>query len=148
MEWQHVDLEAKEWRYLVTKTNTQHIVPLCTQAIEILTYLKPLTGNGRFVFPSERTPNGAQCISENTLNGALRRLGYTKDEMTSHGVRATARTLLDEKLGYRIDLIEHQLAHTVRDPLGRSYNRTTHLEARREMMQAWGDYLTRLAYSG
>jgi integrase len=93
MEWQHVDLDAKEWRYLVTKTNTPHIVPLCTQAIEILTYLKPLTGSGRFVFPSERTPNGAQCISENTLNGALRRLGYTKDEMTSHGVRVLGQLL-------------------------------------------------------
>jgi integrase len=141
MEWQHVDLIAGEWRYLVTKTQIQHIVPLSTQAIEILGSIHPLTCHGRYVFPSERTPSGVRCISENTLNGALRRLGYSKDEMTAHGFRAMARTILDEVLGFRPDFIEQQLAHSVRDPLGRAYNRTKHLPERRAMMQDWSDYL-------
>jgi integrase len=83
-------------------------------------------------------------ISENTVNAALRRLGYDKGTMTGHGFRAMARTILDEVLGFAPHLIEHQLAHTVRDPLGRAYNRTTHLPERRDMMQRWGDYLDSL----
>ena len=122
-EWAHIDLTTGEWRYLVTKTNTQHIVPLSTQAIEILTNLKPLTGNGRYVFPSARTPNGSRPMSDVALLAALRRMGFDKDEMTVHGFRAMARTILDEVLNFRPDLIEHQLAHSVRDPLGRAYNR-------------------------
>lgn len=140
-EWQHLDLEAKEWRYFVSKTSVQHIVPLSNQAIEILKELQPLTGDGRFVFPSERTPRGDRCMSENTVNAALKRLGYGKDVMTGHGFRAMARTILDEVLGVRVDFIEHQLAHAVKDPNGRAYNRTAHLKERHKMMQAWADYL-------
>jgi integrase len=140
-EWQHIDLEAKEWRYLVSKTAVQHIVPLSTQAIAILQEIQPLTGHGRYVFPSERTPRGDRCMSENTINAALKRLGYGKDVMTGHGFRAMARTILDEVLGVRVDFIEHQLAHAVRDPNGRAYNRTAHLNERHAMMQIWADYL-------
>ncbi len=140
-EWQHIGIEAKEWRYFVSKTSVQHIVPLSTQAIEILKELHPLTGHGRYVFPSERTPRGDRCMSENTINAALKRLGYGKDIMTGHGFRAMARTILDEVLGVRVDFIEHQLAHAVRDPNGRAYNRTAHLPERHKMMQTWADYL-------
>ncbi len=143
-EWSHIDLETKEWRYLVTKTKTEHIVPLSRQACAILEELHPLTGKGRFIFPSERTPRGDKCMSENTLNAALRRLGYGKEIMTTHGFRAMARTILDEVLGVRVDLIEHQLAHAVRDANGRAYNRTAHLPKRHEMMQEWADYLDTL----
>ncbi len=144
LEWQHVDLDAAEWRYLVTKTDTQHIVPLSRQAAEVLRNLYPLTGAGRFAFPSARTPNGSRCISDMALLAALRRMGFDKAEMTVHGFRAIARTLLDETLGFRLDFIEHQLAHAVRDPNGRAYNRTAHLEERRKMMQSWADYLDSL----
>lgn len=144
MQWQDVDLEAAEWRYFVTKTKVQHIVPLSTQAVAILKELHPLTGHGRFAFPSERTPSGERCMSENTLNAALKRLGYGKDKMTAHGFRAMARTILDEVLGIRPDFIEHQLAHAVRDPNGRAYNRTAHLKERHKMMQTWADYLDAL----
>ncbi|NOU20749.1 MAG: integrase arm-type DNA-binding domain-containing protein [Methyloglobulus sp.] len=140
-EWEHVDLENKEWRYFVSKTSVQHIVPLAKQAVEILANLKPLTGNGRYLFPSERTPNGDRCMSDNTLNAALRRLGYSTQEMTAHGFRAMARTILDEVLGIRVDYIEHQLAHADIDPNGRAYNRTAHLKERHAMMQTWADYL-------
>ena len=140
-EWAHIDLDAKEWRYLVTKTKTQHIVPLSTQAVEILTSLHPLTGGGRFVFPSARTPNGSRAMSDVALLAALRRMGFTKDEMSVHGFRAMARTILDEVLGFRPDFIEHQLAHAVKDPNGRAYNRTAHLVERAKMMQSWADYL-------
>lgn len=144
MEWTHIDLEATEWRFFVSKTQVQHIVPLSHQAVEILKELKPLTGCGRYVFPSERTPRGDRCMSENTLNAALKRLGYGKDVMTAHGFRAMARTILDEVLGVRPDFIEHQLAHAVRDPNGRAYNRTAHLPERHKMMQTWADYLDSL----
>ena len=140
-EWEHIDLDAKEWRYYVSKTDVQHIVPLSSQAIKILEELHPLTGHGRFVFSSERTPRGDRCMSENTLNAALKRLGYGKDVMTAHGFRAMARTILDEVMGVRVDFIEHQLAHAVKDPNGRAYNRTAHLPERHKMMQAWADYL-------
>jgi integrase len=143
-EWEHIDLDAKEWRYLVTKTKTQHIVPLSKQAVEILTTLYPLTGKGRFVFPSARTPNGSRAMSDVALLAALRRMGISKDEMTVHGFRALARTVLDEVLGFRPDFIEHQLAHAVRDPNGRAYNRTAHLPERHKMMQQWADYLDSL----
>ena len=106
-EWQHIDLEAKEWRYFVTKTKTDHIVPLSQQAVEILANLKSLTGEGRFVFPSALTPNGSRAMSDNALRVALRRMGFTNEEMTTHGFRAMARTILDENLGFRPDFIEH-----------------------------------------
>jgi integrase len=143
-KWNDINFETKEWRYLVSKTKTQHIVPLSKQVISILEELKPFTRNGEYIFPSPRTPNGSKPISDMALLAALRRLGYEKDEVTVHGFRATARTLLDEVLKFRPDYIEHQLAHSVKDPLGRAYNRTTHLDERRKMMQVWSDYLTDL----
>lgn len=144
MQWQDLNLDTAEWRYLVTKTNVQHIVPLSRQAIAILQELQPLTGHGRYAFPSERTPSGIRCMSENTINAALKRMGYGKNKMTGHGFRAMARTILDEVLGVRPDFIEHQLAHAVRDPNGRAYNRTAHLPERHKMMQQWADYLDAL----
>ncbi|MXS82155.1 tyrosine-type recombinase/integrase [Nitrosomonas oligotropha] len=141
-EWANIDFEAAEWRYLVTKTNTPHIVPLSRQAIEILRELQPLTGSNRFVFPSARSHN--RPMSDNAILAAMRRLGIDKEEMSGHGFRAVARTILDEVLGVRPDFIEHQLAHAVRDPNGRAYNRTAHLPERRKMMQQWADYLDKL----
>lgn len=141
-EWTHIDLDAGEWRYTVTKTGTPHIVPLATQAVAILRELQPLTGHGRYVFPSART--GTRPMSDNAILAAMRRMGISKEEMSGHGFRAMARTILDEVLGFRPDLIEHQLAHAVKDPNGRAYNRTAHLPERRKMMQQWADYLDQL----
>ena len=125
-EWAGIDLDLAEWRYTVTKTKNEHLVPLSRQAVKILREIHPLTGDGRYVFPSART--ASKPMSEAAVNAALRRMGIdTKEELTGHGFRAMARTVLDEVLGFRPDLIEHQLAHAVRDPLGRAYNRTTHL---------------------
>lgn len=144
MEWTEIDFDAAEWRIPGPKMKMKrdHVVPLATQAMAILRGLHPLTGHGKYVFPSIRT--GERCMSENTINAALRSLGYSKEEMTAHGFRAMARTILDEVLEERPDLIEHQLAHTVKDPNGRAYNRTAHLPARRAMMQRWADYLDAL----
>jgi hypothetical protein len=119
-----------------------HIVPLSRQAIEILRELHPITGRGRFVFPS--AVSNARAMSDNAILAAMRRMGIAKEEMSGHGFRAVARTILDEVLGVRPDFIEHQLAHAVRDPNGRAYNRTAHLPARKEMMQLWADYLDEL----
>ena len=119
-----------------------HIVPLPKQALEILKEHYRTTGRGRYVFPSAR--GGSRPLSENGVRTALRTLGYDNDTMTPHGFRAMARTLLDEVLDYRVDWIEHQLAHAVRDTNGRAYNRTAHLEGRRDMMQGWADYLDSL----
>ena len=141
-EWADIDLDAAEWRYTVTKTNTPHIVPLARQAVKILRELQPLTGSGRFVFPGARS--NARPMSDNAILAAMRRMGIGKDEMSGHGFRAVARTILDEVLGVRPDFIEHQLAHAVRDPNGRAYNRTAHLPERRKMMQQWADYLDKL----
>jgi len=141
-EWKDVDLDAAEWRYTVTKTKTPHIVPLCRQAVEILRDLHPLTGNARYVFPGARTTS--RPMSDNAVLAAMRRMGIPKEEMSGHGFRAAARTILDEVLGFRPDFIEHQLAHAVRDPNGRAYNRTAHLPERRKMMQQWADYLDQL----
>jgi integrase len=141
-EWADIDLDAAEWRYTVTKTDTAHIVPLATQAVAILRELNALTGRGRYVFPGART-NG-RPMSDNAILAAMRRMGIGKDEMSGHGFRALARTILDEVLGVRVDLIEHQLAHAVKDPNGRAYNRTAHLPERKKMMQLWADYLDKL----
>jgi integrase len=141
-EWDDIDLDNAEWRFTVTKTRTPHIVPLSAQALEILSELKPLTGRGRFVFPGARS--NQRPMSDNAILAALRRMGIPKDEMSGHGFRAVARTILDEVLGVRPDFIEHQLAHAVRDPNGRAYNRTAHLPERRKMMQLWSDYLDKL----
>jgi integrase len=141
-EWADIDLEAAEWRYTVTKTDTPHLVPLSRQAVDILKELQPLTGQGKYVFPSARTSE--RPMSDNAVLSAMRRMNIGKDEMTGHGFRAMARTILDEVLGVRPDFIEHQLAHAVRDPNGRAYNRTAHLGERRKMMQLWADYLDKL----
>ena len=143
-QWDDINLETAEWRYLVTKTEIQHIVPLSSQAVEILQEIKPLTGRGRYVFPSARSPKGDRPMSDNAILVAMRTMGIGKDVMTGHGFRAMARTILDEVLGFRPDFIEHQLAHRVRDPNGRAYNRTAHLSERKKMMQAWADYLDEL----
>lgn len=140
-EWSEIDLDEAVWNIPAHKMKMKqaHIVPLCRQAMEILTQLKELTGVSRYVFPSGRS--SARPMSNNAVNAALRRMGYDKDTMTGHGFRAMARTILDEVLHIRPDYIEHQLAHAVRDPNGRAYNRTAHLEERRKMMQTWADYL-------
>lgn len=140
--WKDIDLFKSEWRFTVSKTKTEHIVPLSDQAITILKEINPLTGRGEWVFPSGRTRE--RPMSENAILAALRSLGVTKQEMSGHGFRAMARTLLDEELKVRPDLIEHQLAHAVKDPLGRAYNRTQFLEERHQMMQQWADYLDEL----
>jgi integrase len=143
-EWREFDLDAAEWRIPAAKMKMkmEHMVPLCTQAVELLRELHRVTGHGKFVFPSLRTDDA--CMSENTINAALHGMGYTKEMVTAHGFRATARTILDEVLNERVDLIEHQLAHRVIDPNGRAYNRTAHLPARAAMMQRWADYLDKL----
>lgn len=140
-EWSEIDLEAAEWNIPAEKMkmNNAHLVPLSHQAVAILRELQPLTGRGRYVFPCHRTV--LRPMSENAVLAALRRMGYEKDEMTGHGFRAMARTILDEVLQVRPDYIEHQLAHAVKDPNGRAYNRTAHLAERRKMMQLWAEYL-------
>ena len=143
-QWADIDLETAEWRYTVTKTGTQHIVPLSKQSVAILVELHPVSGRGQYVFPSARHPRGDRPMSDNAVLAALRGLGIGKEEMSVHGFRAAARTILDEVLGFPPHLIEHQLAHAVRDPLGRAYNRTAHLPERRKMMQDWADYLDKL----
>lgn len=141
-EWKDFDLEKAEWRYYVTKTKSDHSVPLATQAITILKDLHPLTGHGRYVFPG-RDPQKA--MSEAAVNAALRRMGYdTKTEITGHGFRAMARTILAEELHQKPEVIEHQLAHKVPDALGTAYNRTKFLKERKVMMQLWADYLEKL----
>lgn len=116
-----------------------HLVPLSTQALAILREIEPLTSGGKYVFPSARTAD--RPMSDNAALAALRRMGFSKDEMSGHGFRAMARTVLDEVLNVRPDYIEHQLAHAVKDPNGRAYNRTAHLHERVLMMQEWSDYL-------
>lgn len=141
-EWAHIDLEKAEWRYTVSKTKTEHLVPLSSQAVQILRDLSALTGDRRFVFPG-RDPK--QPMSEAAVNAALRRMGYdTKEQMTGHGFRAMARTILHEELGFDPHVIEHQLSHKVPDLLGAAYNRTKFIKQRKEMMQAWADYLDKL----
>lgn len=140
--WADFDLDRAEWRYVVSKTKTDHLVPLSRQAVAILKDLQPLTGNGPWVFPG-RDPK--KPMSEAAINAALRRMGYdTKTEITGHGFRAMARTILHEVLGMRPEVIEHQLAHRVPDALGSAYNRTQFLAERTTMMQQWADYLDKL----
>lgn len=139
-EWEEIDLQAAEWRIPAErmKMRTAHVVPLSRQAITILEELKPYTCNSRYVFPAIRSLS--RHMSENTINAALRRLGYSKEEMTGHGFRAMASTRLNE-MGWNPDIIERQLAHTERNKVRAAYNRAEHLEDRRKMMQAWADYL-------
>lgn len=141
MEWAELDLDGEQWNIPANKMKTKHdhIVPLSKQAVALLRDIQPITGSGRYVFPNARSP--LRPMSEVALLAALRRIGYSKEEMTVHGFRAMARTILDEVLGFPVDHIEHQLAHAVKDANGRAYNRTSHLPARRAMMQQWADYL-------
>lgn len=140
-EWAEIDFETATWSIPAGKMKMKlpHIVPLSTQALAILQELHPLTGTGKYVFPSTRST--ARPISDNTMNAALRRLGFTKEEIVSHGWRAVFRTLADEVLQERTDIIEIQLAHQVADPMGRAYNRTAFIKQRREIMERWGKYL-------
>lgn len=146
MEWSEVDIEQATWtiprekKKERNKTEGDHIVPLSNQALKLLIDLQPLTGKRQHVFPNQRTPSTP--IRTESLNKALRKLGYdTRQQQCAHGFRASARTMLDEQLHLRIEWIEHQLAHKVRDSLGNAYNRTKHLPERAEMMQRWADYL-------
>ncbi len=143
-EWSEIDLDQAEWNIPAArmKMREPHLVPLSTQAAAILREIHALTGYGRYVFPSARSSQ--RPMSDNAILAALRRMGFAKEDMTGHGFRAMARTVLDEVLQIRPDYIEHQLAHAVRDPNGRAYNRTAHLAERRKMMQAWADYLDKL----
>jgi integrase len=140
--WADIDLDKAEWRYTVTKTNSPHLVPLATQAVAILRDLQRITRDSTYVFAG-RQPK--RPMSENTVNAALRRLGYdTQKDMTGHGFRAMARTILHEELRFDPVVIEHQLAHQVPDALGTAYNRTKFLKERVLMMQKWADYLDKL----
>ena len=140
-EWSEIDWEASEWKIPGNKMKAgfDHIVPLSKQALDALKEIHPLTGHRQYVFPSGRSPK--RPMSNNAVLAAMRRMDIPKEQMSGHGFRAMARTILDEVLGYRVDWIEHQLAHAVRDVHGRAYNRTAHIEGRREMMQSWADYL-------
>jgi integrase len=140
-EWSEIDLDDAQWSIPAErmKMKEPHLVPLSTQAVAILREIHRFTGHGRLVFPSIRSAE--RPMSENTLNAALRRLDYTNDEMTAHGFRALARTLIHERLGWKAEVIEHQLAHAVPDVLGNAYNRTKFLKDRETMMQEWADYL-------
>jgi integrase len=150
-EWIEFDLDAKQWRIPAARmkrtkqeklSGAAHAVPLARQAVAILRELQPLTGHGRYLFPSPRT--GERPMSDNGVLSALRRMGFPSDEMTGHGFRAMARTLLAERLNVDEAVIEAQLAHAVKDALGRAYNRTEFLEQRRKMLQMWADYLDKL----
>ena len=149
-EWAEIDLEKGEWNIPAERmkgwkrkgVTTPHLVPLAPQAVAILQELRPLTGRGRHVFAG-RDPK--KCMSDAAVNAALRRMGYdTKTEMTGHGFRAMARTILHEELGIDREVIEHQLAHAVPDALGTAYNRTKFIKDRRRMMDLWAEYLGRL----
>ena len=145
LEWKEV--KFKETRIELPaekmKVGEPHIIPLATQAIEILKDLHLITGRGKYVFPSAR--GASRPLSDNGVRTALRTLGYTNEQISPHGFRAMARTILDEVLNFPLDWIEHQLAHAVRDPNGRAYNRTKHISQRQQMMQTWADYLDGLA---
>jgi integrase len=150
-EWSEIDLEGALWTVPAIRMKRErreklhgapHLVPLPRQAVEALRELLPLTGHGKMVFRGER--HHERAMSENTINAALRAMGFSADEVTGHGFRATARAMLHERLGYSPDVIEAQLAHSVRDSLGRAYNRTEFVEQRRLMLQAWADYLDQL----
>ena len=150
-EWPEIDLDAAMWTVPAVRMKRElrqklhgapHLVPLSKQAVSVLRELHPLTGHAKMVFRGERHHDRA--MSENTINAALRAMGFSADEVTGHGFRATARTMLQERLDFDPDVIEAQLAHSVRDNLGRAYNRTEFVEQRRKMLQAWSNYLDEL----
>ncbi|WP_123102206.1 tyrosine-type recombinase/integrase [Acidithiobacillus sulfuriphilus] len=146
-EWSEFDFDSMIWNVPAGKMKMReaHMVPLATHTKAILESLGRVTGGGRYLFPSLRSAD--RPISENAVLVALRSMGYEKEQVTGHGFRATARTFLDENLGFRPEVIEMQLAHSVRDPLGRAYNRTQYLQERHRMMQGWADWLAEL-YGG
>jgi integrase len=148
MEWQEINWNKRRWEIPSSKMKMReaHIVPLAEQSLEVLAQMEPLTGHGIYVFPSAR--KGGRPLSDNGVRTALRSMGYNNEQISPHGFRAMARTLLDEELGFPVDHIEQQLAHAVKDPLGRAYNRTKHLDERAEMMQRWADYLQSLKAGG
>ena len=145
LEWAEVNFaEARiELPASKMKTKEPHIIPLASQAVAILKELQPISGRGKYVFPSAR--GASRPLSDNGVRTALRTLGYTNDQICPHGFRAMGRTILDEVLNFPVDWIEHQIAHSVKDVNGRAYNRTKHLPQRKKMMQAWADYLDGLA---
>ena len=147
-EWSEIDLDAAVWRIpgARMKMNREHVVPLSTQAVAILKTAGELTGDGRYVFPSVRTSR--RPMSENTLNAALRRMGYTSDDMTSHGFRSTASTLLNESGKWSVDAIERALAHGDTDSVRAAYHRGAHWEERVKMAQWWSDHLDMLREGG
>lgn len=142
-EWADIDLDAGEWRFVSSKRDVAHIVPLSTQAVAILRDLHALTGRGHYVFPGARDKQ--KPMSEAAINAALKRMGIdTQKEFTGHGVRPIARTILREVLGFEAEVIELQLAHRKKDPNGAAYDRVAFLAVRKQMMQAWADYLDEL----
>lgn len=147
MEWSEIDQNEETWLIpgAKMKTGADHLVPLPHQAVEIIESLRPWSSHSPYVLPGARSPN--RPMSENAVTAALAGMGL-RGIATAHGFRASARTILDEVLGYRPDIIEHQLAHTVRDPLGRAYNRASFHPERRRMLQEWADYLDRLRQEG
>ena len=145
LKWESVDFENRYLSFAASKTNQDHIVPLSRQAFDILKELEEMRTTSEYVFPSVKTSK--ECMSDGTLIQLLKRIGFN-GRHTAHGFRATARTLLDEEIEYRTDIVEHQLAHRVRDPNGTAYNRTKFLRRRREMMQLWADYLDTLRQGG
>lgn len=144
-EWAEVDLDKEMWTIPAgkMKTRIEHRVPLSRQAIAVLRSIQPLTGTGRYVFPG---PRNGRPLSENGVNMAIRSMGYARDQMTAHGFRAMASTLLNEH-GHRPDVIEAQLAHKGADKIRAVYNRAQYMEDRRQLMQAWADYLDALRES-
>ena len=144
MEWKDLNLGAAEWRYFITKTETQHIVPLARQAVEVLREIQPLTGRGKYVFHGERDHD--RPMSDNAIRSALRRMGWANDEMTPHGFRAMASTILDN-MGYKQEWLERQLAHEEPNKVKAAYKRDAwrmYMPERTAMMQAWADYLDKL----
>ena len=139
-EWSEIDLEGAAWKLPAEKMKMKrpHIVPLSRQVVELLTKLKPLTGRGRWLFPSAR--RDGRCMSENAVRVTLRSLGYGNDDIVPHGFRSMASTLLNEQ-GWPPDVIERQLAHVERNQVRAAYNRAEYLDERRRMMQAWADWL-------
>lgn len=146
-EWSEIDLKAKEWRIPAEKMKMKraHIVPLSRQSIKVFEEAEMITGHGKYVFPSERS--AARPMSNNTVNAALRRMGYAKEEMTGHGFRSMASTNLNE-MGYHPDHIERQLAHVETNKVRAAYNHAEYLPERKKMMQAWADYLEGLKKKG
>ena len=145
-EWEEINWIKQEWLIPAEKMKMRrdHLVPISDQAIQVLQELHPLTGGGKYVFPSLRT--GQRPMSNNTVLGALRRMGFTKEEMTPHGFRSMASTLLHEN-GWEHEVIELQLAHSRRDKVAAAYDRSRRLPERKKIMSWWSDYLQKLEHN-